>query len=233
MALRFLRLWQIKTASHTGYARISSLLPNLDGTSTQWPIHYIGKQIFCKPEKGFGFDLEKTVISLKHRRFKHAERILVDRARLCNLLTTSSTHVKVTASFRLVWASCPPALKFSLGGWFLLGFSYSGMFLGADEFFSVPVEAFVHSRMADFNGVLDAEKLTWRKVNKRNGTLETGNVKFIKCRRSSFLLSVDFLAFGNNNELNFKYLQNLMTITSTKSHSITMRLSQHLYSAIF
>jgi len=34
------------------------------------------------------------------------------------------------------------------------------MFLGADEFFSVPVEAFVHSRMADFNGVLDAEKLT-------------------------------------------------------------------------
>jgi len=34
------------------------------------------------------------------------------------------------------------------------------MFLGADEFFSIPVETFVHSRMTDFDGVLDAEKLT-------------------------------------------------------------------------
>ena len=67
-----------------------------------WTIHYIGKQFLCKPEKGFGFDLEKAVISLKHRRFKHTESILVDRARLRNLLTTSGTHVKVTASLGLV-----------------------------------------------------------------------------------------------------------------------------------
>lgn len=34
------------------------------------------------------------------------------------------------------------------------------MFLGADEFFRVPVEAGVYSGITDFNWVLDAEKFT-------------------------------------------------------------------------
>lgn len=143
------------------------LLSNLDGTSTQWPRHFLGKQIFCKPEKGFGFDLKKAVISLKHWWFKHTERIFVDRARLRNLLATPPTHVKVTASFGLVWTSCSLALKFSLIGWLLEWFFYSSMFLNADEFFSVPVETFVYSRMTNFHGILNAEKLTLWKGKKQ------------------------------------------------------------------
>ena len=161
---------ETKTAIYAGYARNRTrLLRNLDGTSTQWPRHYLlgGKQIFCKPEKGFGFDLEKTVISFKHWWFKHTERFFMDRARLRNLLATPSTHVEVTASFGLVWASCSFTLKFSLVGWLLEWLFCSGIFLSADEFFSVPVEAFVHSRMTNFHGILNAEKLTLWKGKKQ------------------------------------------------------------------
>ena len=106
-----------------GYARNQLTSPQ----PTRWKLNlmaktlllHVGKQIFCEPEKDFRLDLEKAVISLKHRRFKHTVHILVDRAWLRNLLTTSSTHVKVTASFRLVGASCSLAMKFSLVCWFL------------------------------------------------------------------------------------------------------------------